>query len=226
MNHKDYLLLVEDNKIVQSNNKKILSRRGYALRQAETLAETRAILAEERPLAIILDIMLPDGSGLDFLKELRARGENIPVLMLTALGTTEDQIAGLIAGSDDYMTKPYNLDVFLAKVEALLRRSAIVPEMLAAGSITLNIASQSAYVNGKDLNLTTKEFALLLFFIQNKETLISAENIYKVVWGQNLNGSKLALKTTASRLRNKLEQSEYTVVYQRGDEEGYCFEKK
>ena len=114
MSNQGYLLLVEDNINVQSNNQKILERRGYALRQAMTLAEAREIIAEETPRAIVLDIMLPDGSGLDFLQELR-RSMAIPVLLLTALGTPKDIITGLEAGGDDYLPKPYDLDVFLAR---------------------------------------------------------------------------------------------------------------
>ena len=119
-----YLLLVEDEPVVQANNRMVLERRGYTLRQAFTLSEARAIIAEEMPVAIILDIQLPDGSGLDLLKEVRCTS-SVPVLVLTAMGTPKDIIRGLEAGGDDYLTKPHDLPTFLKRVEALLRRASI-----------------------------------------------------------------------------------------------------
>jgi len=119
----DYLLLVEDEPVVQENNKKILERRGYTIRQAYLLAEAWSAIAEEPPRAIILDIQLPDGSGLDFLSELR-KTSSVPVLILTAMGTPQDIIRGLEAGGTDYLTKPYILSVFLKRVEALMERGA------------------------------------------------------------------------------------------------------
>ena len=122
-----YLLLVEDEPVVQANNKMVLERRGYQLRQAYTLEEARIIIAEEPPRAIILDIQLPDGNGLDLLKEVRNTSD-IPVLVLTAMGTPKDIIRGLEAGGDDYLTKPHDLPTFLKRVETLLRRAAMTAE--------------------------------------------------------------------------------------------------
>ena len=129
MNSDCYVLLVEDEPIIQAKNKKILERHGYSIRQAYTLAEARAIVTEELPRAIILDIQLPDGSGLEFLQELR-RISNIPILLLTAMETPQDIVRGLEAGGDDYLTKPYELSVFLARVKALLRRASSGSDML------------------------------------------------------------------------------------------------
>ena len=127
MDNNGYLLLVEDEPHVQANNKDILERRGYALRQAYSLDEARKIIGEEMPRAVVLDLQLPDGSGLDFLAEIR-QTSNVPVLMLTAMNTSEDVIRGLEAGGDDYLTKPYELNVFLARVTALIRRASLMPE--------------------------------------------------------------------------------------------------
>jgi len=120
-----YLLLVEDEPVVQANNKMVLERRGYQLKQAYTLEEARAMIEEEPPRAIILDIQMPDGSGLDLLQEVRS-GSNIPVLVLTAMGTPKDIIKGLEAGGDDYLTKPHDLQTFLKRVETLLRRASVI----------------------------------------------------------------------------------------------------
>jgi len=123
MRQSGYLLMVEDEPVVQANNKMILERRGYVLRQAYTLAEARSIIADQAPGAIILDIQLPDGDGLDFLDEIR-RTSNVPVLVLTAKGTPQDIIRGLEAGGDDYLSKPHELPVFLKRVEALMQRAS------------------------------------------------------------------------------------------------------
>jgi len=122
-----YLLMVEDEPVVQENNRMILERRGYRLRQAYNLEEARVMIAEEPPRAIILDIQLPDGNGLDLLQEIRSSSD-IPVLVLTAMGTPKDIIKGLEAGGDDYLTKPHDLPTFLKRVENLLRRASIIAE--------------------------------------------------------------------------------------------------
>jgi len=118
----DYLLLIDDEPVVQENNRMILERRGYTIKQAFTLSEAWEIISDEPPRAIILDIQLPDGSGLDFLNKLR-KTSNVPVLILTAMGTPRDIIRGLETGGNDYLTKPYGLSVFLKRVGALMDRA-------------------------------------------------------------------------------------------------------
>jgi len=116
---RGYLLLVEDEPALQETNTKILQRRGYHVKQACTLEEARVCIDDAPPGGIILDLMLPDGSGLGFLKDLREYSD-IPVLILTALGSKDDIIRGFETGSDDYLIKPYDLPVFLMRVEAML----------------------------------------------------------------------------------------------------------
>ena len=223
MNNDGYLLLVEDEYEVQIGNKRILDRRGYRSRQAYSLAEARAIIAEEPPRAIVLDIGLPDGSGLDFLAEIR-QTSNVPVLMLTAMGTPEDVIRGLETGGDDYLPKPYELAVFLMRVEALLRRASLLPDTLTFGSIRLDTASNRAFLNGADMGLKPKEKLLLQLFVQYPEKVLGAEYLYEKVWGQKMAGDDNALKKAISELRAKLTDSGYRITASRG--EGYCFEKE
>ena len=218
-----YLLLVEDEPMVQMNNKKILQRRGYVIRQAYSLKEAREIIAGEAPRAIVLDIMLPDGDGLEFLQELR-KTSNVPVLMLTAMGTSHDIIRGLEAGGDDYLTKPYDLAVFLMRVEALLRRSSLVPDTLETGSLKLDPASGNAYINGEDMVLPQKEYSLLQQFVQHPEKILSAEYLYEKVWGQEKLDEDKSLKVAISKLRAKLSGSGYTITASRG--EGYYIERE
>jgi len=223
MGYGGYLLLVEDEPIVQVNNRKILSRRGYTLKQAYSLAEARAIVSAEQPRAIVLDIQLPDGNGLDMLKELR-RTSNVPVLMLTAMSTSTDIIRGLEAGGDDYLTKPYDLSVFLMRVEALLRRASILPDALGIGSLRLEPASGKAYSGDEDMSLSQKEYSLLQQFIQHPEKILSAEYLHEKAWGKEMLGDDNSLKVAVSKLRKKLAGSGYTITASRG--EGYYFERE
>ena len=218
-----YLLLVEDEMIVQAKNKRILERRGYVLRQAFTLAEARAIIAEEAPRGIILDVRLPDGNGLRFLRELR-KTSNVPVLVLTSMGTPEDMIQGLEAGGDDYLPKPYDLPLFLTRVEALLRRASMIPETIEAGPLKLEPASGRAFLNGEDMALSQKEYALLQQFVQHPEELLRVETLYEKVWGQVMIDDDSSLKNMVYRLRKKLNGSGYTITAERG--EGYMLERK
>ena len=224
MYNQDYLLLVEDDEMMQQRNKKLLERKGYPLRQAFSLGEARTIIAENgMPRAIILDIVLPDGSGLDFLTELR-QTSNVPVLMLTSLNTQEDVLDGLSAGGDYYLVKPCNQMIFTSHVEALLRRGSAMPEMMVYGPIKLNPASGRAFINDEDMALTQKEFALLQQFIQHPNKLLLAKTLYEKVWDQEMSADAYSLKTTVSRLRTKMSGSGYTITAEYG--EGYILESE
>ena len=222
------LLLVEDNADIQDVNKFFLERRGYKVRIAMNLAEARQSMMEATPDLIVLDIMLSDGSGLDFLKELREEngsiaGRNIPVLLLTALSETSDEIKGMQYGGDDYITKPYENDLLLARIQALLRRAERVPEIITKGSLKLETFSHQAIMNGENLGLTRKEFDLVFLLAQNEDRLLTTETLYEKVWGQPMIEDTNAIRTIASRVRNKIEQSGYTVEVVRN--KGYIFTK-
>jgi DNA-binding response OmpR family regulator len=219
------LLLVEDNEKIMNGNRRLFGFAGYETVAALTLAEARAAISATRPDAILLDIMLPDGSGLDFMRELRESGSaGIPILLLTGLTTPEDVIKGLTAGGDDYLTKPYDFPILLARVEALLRRAQRVPEVISRGLLSLDIASGVATLNGTDLLLNKKESALLLIFLQNSERYIDAEYLYEKIWHAPMTGSTQALKSTITRLRAKLGGSGWNIAASRG--EGYIFERE
>jgi len=220
---KARLLLIEDNHRIQLANKDMLELLGYEVSLAMSLAEARACLLVQTPDVVVLDIMLPDGSGLDFLRELHQKS-NLPVLMLTALGTSEDTVRGLSLGADDYLAKPYAYPVLAARVEALLRRAEQIPEKLTRGRLSLDVASSVATLDGTDLLLTQKEFALLLIFTQNEERFISAEFLYEKAWNQPMVGNSQALKKTVFNLRKKIENSGWRIEWSRG--EGDCFEQE
>ena len=217
-----YLLMIEDEPIIQANNKKLLERRGFKVRQAYTLKEAQAIIEEELPKCITLDLQMPDGDGLDFLAELRKKS-NVPVLILTSRSTHQDIIKGLEAGGDDYLPKPYDLQVYLARLTTLMRRAAMVPESISIGPISLDLVASRAYLDGDDLRLQQKEFALLKIFAQRPGQIIGPDYLYEKVWGWRNVDSGNSLKVTISKLRSHLASTGYTITASKG--EGYYLEK-
>ncbi|MCL2575153.1 MAG: response regulator transcription factor [Defluviitaleaceae bacterium] len=218
-----YLLLVDDEPTIQSKNKEILQQRGYDIKQAFNIAQAQAIISEEMPNAVVLDVRLPDGSGIDFLRDFR-KVSNAPVMMVSALGTPNEIINGLEAGADDYLVKPYDVEIFLVRLTVLMRRAMTIPDVLNVGNIKINLASGKAFVNNEDMNLTQKELALLQQFVQHPEEILNTESLYLKVWGHNMLKQDTALKVAISKLRTKLNNSGYTIVAFRG--EGYSFERE
>jgi DNA-binding response OmpR family regulator len=215
---------VEDNLKLLSLNSRILEGAGPRALTARNLAEARAHLKSAAPDVVVLDIMLPDGNGLDFLAELRGVCA-APVLFLTAKTEKEDKLAGLRAGGSDYITKPYDIDELRERVSAflrLIRDKGKPPDRIAFGSLTLDLISNQAFADGRDILLTQKEFALLLFLAQRENEVFSAEHLYEKVWNASAAGDARAVKYQLSNLRKKLEGSGYTVAAERG--EGYRFE--
>lgn len=220
MKNKGIILIVEDDVKLLNANSLLLEAEGYEILAAERLSEAREQLAAQKPDMIVLDIMLPDGSGLDFLAELR-RTSFIPVLLLTALDTDEDIVKGLEAGGDDYLIKPFSRSVFLARIQTILRR-ARVAEVAQYGPLTFDMKSLTAYLGGEDMLLTKNDFALLLFLVKNKNSYWKAEDLYKEVWGRAMNENSQAIRSAASRLRAKLTDTDFTIINER--KKGYCFQ--
>jgi DNA-binding response OmpR family regulator len=198
------ILLVEDNEQILRGNERMLRRRGYEPVTAMTLREARERVALAVPDAIVLDIMLPDGSGLTFMRELR-KTSNIPILLLTGLTTPTDIVRGLDDGGDDYLTKPYDFSVLLARIEALLRRAERIPKRLVKGALTLDIRANRALLRDEDMQLTQKEFAVLLLLAENEGRILVTDYVYETVWKQPVTTETGgAVKTVISRLRRKL----------------------
>jgi DNA-binding response OmpR family regulator len=214
------ILCVEDELSVLANNHTVLSQAGYIVLTAENLCQAREHLAQN-PDAIVLDIMLPDGNGMDFLQELRAQANHTPVIMLTAWNKNADIARGLAAGANDYLGKPFEYGVLLARLEAMFRNVERVPEVIEKPPLKLDIMAGQAFLNGTDMLLTQKEFALLLLFVQNEGRPMSAEYLYEKVWRQEIQGGKSALKNTVYRLRKKLEANRFDIQFSRHS--GYTF---
>lgn len=213
MNETGTILLVEDDKNIQRTNRRILEREGFKVLCAGTLQETKEKLQEQMPDALILDIMLPDGNGISFCEKIRPFTP-VPVLFLTALDEKSEIIQGLVAGGNDYITKPYDVDEFVARVKAqlrLARMNRIASEKaktMQRGPLMLDIVALRAFLDGEDMMLSAKEFSVLLFLLKNEGKTISAEEIYKGAWDQPLAGNTNALWKCISRLKTKLASSE------------------
>lgn len=204
------ILMVEDNPSVLRLNRKVLETNGFQVEAASTLAGAAAILKTLRVHLILLDILMPDGSGLDFCRTIRAH-TNAPILMLSSLRASQDVISGLLSGGDDYMTKPYKVDELVARIISLLRREELSGRnsrqaVVACENLSLDTVSLRAYLGGNDLQLTPKEFALLLYMVQNRDQIVSVDQIYQNVWNLPPNRDTRLLWTHFSKIRNKLEK--------------------
>jgi len=217
------VLCVEDEIKILENNRKALTDAGYIALTAENLQQAREHLAKQTPDAIILDIMLPDGNGLDLLGELRKAGSKIPILMLTAWGKPSDIARGLNLGANDYLSKPFEYEVLLARLEAMFRNMEHVPEALVVGPLKLDLFANIAYLNDVNLKLTQKDFDILLLLSQNEDVPYKAESIYERIWAQPMMGDKNAIQAAISKLRKKIERSGYDIKMIR--RKGYVFKK-
>ena len=226
MSDKRKILVVEDNSKLNEINCRALQLEGFETLSAFSIKEARIHLSKSMPDAIVLDIMLPDGSGVDFCKEIRELTSS-PILFLTAVKGYEETLAGLAAGGDDYLNKPFDITLLIAKIKSFLRRDEIArreqPKTIKRGAITLDIITTRAYINDEDLLLSPKEFSLLYMLAYNEGTFFPQKELYQAIWKQPMQGDNQAIKSTTSRLRKKLERAGYTIASQRG--EGYCFEK-
>ena len=218
------ILLVEDNPHIMKINAEVLALHGYEVLRAETAAEARKQLSWHPVNLIVLDIMLPDGNGVELCRELKLR-YHIPILFLTALGENQDVVEGLRSGGDDYLPKPYDLEVLVARVEARLRADADSRRYLSYGNLKLDTVSSVGYVNGRDILLTQKEFIVLLLLTQNAEHKVTQAELMREAWGAESEAENRALWTLISRLRKKLksEESRLEISSLRGG--GYLLEQ-
>lgn len=201
------ILVVEDNPKVAVAIQKGLAVQGYAVDLAD-----RGYDGEEAAVAtsydvIVLDLMLPDRDGVDLCKALRRRGVKTPILMLTALSGTAEKVKGLDAGADDYLAKPFEFDELVARVRALLRRgSATESSVLRFEDLELDLVRRTAKRKGESIGLTTREFALLEYFIRNSTRVLSRTQIGEHVWDMNFEPGSNVIDVYVSMLRRKIDR--------------------
>lgn len=214
------ILLVEDNPHIMEINYEALVMEDYRVVRAFDGKQGLDALRNYKVDLIILDIMLPDSDGFALCKKIKAEYD-VPILFLSALGENQHIIDALRAGGDDYMTKPYDLGVLIARVEARLRASHNSDRYYCRDGLKLDTVSMTAYHEEEDLLLTKKEFSVLLLLVKDPRGVVSKEELYKNVWGVPLSSKTNTLYTTVSRLNNKLDQANAGVMVVANVNEGY-----
>ena len=205
------ILLVEDEANIRSFIGRGLTEFGHAVTTAGDGASAWERIAQERFDLLVMDIMMPKISGLDLCRRFRQYyGYAVPVLMLTALGTTEDIVRGLEAGADDYLVKPFSFAELNARIKALLRRpgteTAVVAPLLACGDLELNYASRRARRGTEDVDLTEKEFRLLEFLLQIQGAALSRQVLLKNVWERDFETNTNVVDVYVNYLRGKVDR--------------------
>lgn len=198
------VLLVEDDPAISEPLARALGREGYEVRSHGTgRGALGDILGAD---LVVLDLGLPDIDGLDVAREIRSQGSSVPILVLTARADEVDMVVGLDAGADDYVTKPFRLAELLARVRALLRRagSDFQDDALEAQDIKIDVSAHRAFQDGRELQLTAKEFDLLRILIKEAGNVVPRQVIMQEVWGSDPAGSTKTLDMHISWLRRKL----------------------
>lgn len=178
------LLIVEDDIELLRTVLRYFDASGYVLEKAKTLADGRAKVAEHRYDCVILDLNLPDGDGIELLREIKTKDKSTGVIILSANSSLETKVAGLEIGADDYLTKPFHLSELNARVKSVVRRNKYEGDnQMTFNEITIDTAGQEVRVNGKLLKLTRKEYELLLYMIINKNKVLTKHSISEHIWG-------------------------------------------
>ncbi|RAG84571.1 DNA-binding response regulator [Streptacidiphilus pinicola] len=208
------VLVVDDEPALRDALESSLAFEGYEVLTASDGLEALDAVAAEQPDLVLLDIMMPRMDGLTAVRRLRSRGDTVPVLMLTARDAVGDRVTGLDVGADDYLAKPFELDELLARVRALLRRSALstaagpaadADEVLTFDDLTMNTTTREVTRAGKPVELTRTEYMLLEMFMAHPRQVLTREQILKAVWGFDFEPSSNSLDVYVMYLRRKTE---------------------
>lgn len=219
------ILLVEDEKKVLALVKEGLMGAGYAVEAAESPEMARELLKTHKFDLIVLDVMLPGTNGIDFAREIKAAGWSGYILMLTALSTTHDKITGLDAGADDYLSKPFELEELLARIRALGRRKGDTKSTLKNGSLVVDLLSRNVSRDGVKIELTTKEFSLLEFFMRHLDKVVDRNSIAKQVWGTEFDPDSNVIDVYINHLRKKIDNPFPRKILKTVVGQGYVLQK-
>jgi two-component system response regulator MprA len=200
------ILVVEDERAVRDALERVLRTDGYDVQLAADGGAALSALHTAPPDAVVLDVMLPVLDGLEVCRRLRAEGDRVPVLMVTARDAVRDRVAGLDAGADDYLVKPFSIDELRARVRALLRRAGATDgEPLRTADVVLDPRSHLVHRGDRRIDLTMTEFALLELLMRNPGHVLTRSVIFDRVWGYDFGPTSKALEVYVGYLRRKLE---------------------
>ena len=221
------ILIVEDEPEVLQINVRMMKRRGYCVMAADTAKAAYRCMEKTTPDLLILDIMLPDGSGYEICEKFRLKSDN-PVIFLTGKDEVHDKVEGLERGGDYYITKPYSFDELVAAAERLLARHLSAhAQRITRGSLLLDLSQSKAFVGTMDAGLTAKEFAILLLLVKNEDKVISPEKLYEKIWGAPSADDTRTIRFHMGNLKKKIgaqNAEDYDIVSVYG--KGYYFTTK
>jgi two-component system, OmpR family, response regulator MprA len=202
------VLVAEDDRSVRDSLVRALTFEGYEVFTAADGAEALTAVLDTQPDVIVLDVLMPNVDGLTACRVLRQRGDRTPVLMLTARHEVSDRVAGLDAGADDYLVKPFALDELLARLRSLLRRTGVSGDeaVLRVGDLVLDPPRRQAWRGDRELELTKTEFDLLELLLFNAGIVLTRDQIYERIWGYDFETSSKSLDVYISYLRRKTEE--------------------
>jgi len=202
------ILIVEDQERLGQFLERGLKECAYTVQWVRNRKDALDALAESAVDVIVLDLGLPDGDGIDMLRQWRASGFNEPVVILSARDSVEDRIKGLNVGADDYLPKPFSFEELLARVRSLARRQSSVKQVvLEHQGVRIDLLSHTVKVNGRPIELTSREYALLEIFLQNPGRILTRTLISEKIWASHYDVDTNLLDVYMSRLRAKLENS-------------------
>ena len=213
------LLLVEDDTEICGMLKKFLEKENFEIITANDGEEACSKFKQETCDLVLLDLMLPKISGMDVLQQIRAQS-TVPIIIMSAKDTDSDITLGLGLGADDYVTKPFSMVQVLARIKANLRRtgqyaasSPARPSLLSVGELRMNLEDYTVSKQGKEIELTAKEFEILRLLLQNPRKVYTKEQIYSLIWNDAYLGDENAVNVHISRLRNKIEDNPRSPKY-------------
>ncbi|MDD2370911.1 MAG: response regulator transcription factor [Firmicutes bacterium] len=199
------ILVVEDDKDIQELVSEILKSEGYKVLTAGNGLDGYQIYKEEKLDLLILDIMMPKMDGYQLAKLIRKKDEKLPIIMLTALEEEYDEIKGFEIGADDYITKPFSFNVLIRRVNALLKRTKTERKEIIYKNIKLDLESYTVIIDGKEIELTNKEFDILHYLMTNRNKVVLRQTLMDNIWGWNFKGDSRVLDTHIKNLRRKLQ---------------------
>jgi two-component system OmpR family response regulator len=212
-----HVLVVDDEPVLAELVAMALRYEGWTVSTSGDGAGAIASARKEPPDVVVLDVMLPDMSGLDVLRKLRDQIPGLPLLLLTAKDAVEDRIAGLTAGGDDYVTKPFSLEEVVLRLRALLRRTGVTTQdsgsKIVVGDLVLDEDSHEVTRGGDEIMLTTTEFELLRFMMRNAKKVLSKAQILDRVWSYDFGGRSNIVELYVSYLRKKIDSGRPPMIY-------------
>ena len=211
------VLVVDDEVNIAELISMALRYEGWTVEAAHTGSKAVSAAKDLRPDAVVLDMMLPDFDGLEVLRRMRSTSPDVPVLFLTARDAVEDRVAGLTAGGDDYVTKPFSLEEVVARLRALMRRAgaqqAATSSVLTVGDLTLDEDSHEVVRDGVEISLTATEFELLRYLMRNPKRVLSKAQILDRVWNYDFGGQANVVELYVSYLRKKIDAGRAPMIH-------------